>query len=130
MVGQMSTTKHGHRRDDRHADPEQRKRKAVRSLAAWQAIALFAALFALVCLLSGCLTPAKLQTWSTEADAIAQASTDLKCVESAIDLQAAIVRALEAQRNATRYLDGAAAPDVSLARAEMMTACKRKELGR
>jgi hypothetical protein len=54
---------------------------------------------------------------------ISQASTDQKCVESALDLQNAIVRALERQKTATRYLDGATAPDVDRARAEMMTAC-------
>lgn len=100
----------------------------------WRTWELLAKQLPLLCLavlcLSGCLTPAKLQTWSTEADTIAQASKDPKCVQSALDLQTAIVRALETQKNATRYLDGAAAPDVARARAAMMTVCKRKEMER
>jgi hypothetical protein len=78
---------------------------------------------ALVCLISGCLTPAKLAAWSTEAATISQASTDPKCVESALTLQSAIVRALDTQKTATQYMDGATAPDVDRARDEMMTAC-------
>ncbi len=102
---------------------ERERKRAVYTLAKCAALALCAALLALMCLLSGCLTPAKLAAWSTEAATISQASTDPKCVESALTLQSAIVRALDTQKTATQYMDGATAPDVDRARDEMMTAC-------